>query len=387
MTPEDVARLRALAEQATPGPWTVDEETEVGDGLRLLTIPEIERNLHDDEWAEEKDWERDRANAAFIAAAREAIPALCTALEAAWGERDACRNLVARLNGDGGHRQQRVGMKQAAEEAEACVVEDMRKMGALEADRDALRARVNVLNDEIEKPGGWREMVRVATADADALRARVNSLSESLEGVMTHEDENKALRAEVEQLREDANEETKAMDGALKRVGELEAEVERREWKLRSLGAILLPEGEETLEDAAIRIMGERDAIQAAFAAYKEQTYQIEGSLADVINTWREKLSRLTRIEEAARLVVAGETIATSDAGWHDVIRRRDALKSALTEPQVREETADEGDACSAPVPVPGPDGRLTTVPCLAVGPHKKHGERLTVPTRPQGGE
>lgn len=61
--------------------------------------------------------------------------------ERAEAERDACRNLVARLNRDGGHRQQEVGMVQAATEAEERVVEMIQTIATNPAEADVARLR------------------------------------------------------------------------------------------------------------------------------------------------------------------------------------------------------------------------------------------------------
>jgi hypothetical protein len=55
-------------EKATKRPWSVSVETEAEDGL-TITIPEIGRCLHDWEWAEAEEWERDLANADLIVTA------------------------------------------------------------------------------------------------------------------------------------------------------------------------------------------------------------------------------------------------------------------------------------------------------------------------------
>jgi hypothetical protein len=50
----------------TPGPWKVQVEEE--DGLQNISIEEIHRALHDSEWADPEDFERDLANACRIVA-------------------------------------------------------------------------------------------------------------------------------------------------------------------------------------------------------------------------------------------------------------------------------------------------------------------------------
>lgn len=66
MTDEELARLEALAQAATPGPWERrfhdQNEVETRDGIRVATFNEARR----DTWH----------NARFIAAARDAVPAL-----------------------------------------------------------------------------------------------------------------------------------------------------------------------------------------------------------------------------------------------------------------------------------------------------------------------
>lgn len=54
--------------KATARPWSVAVETEAEDGL-TITIPEIGRCLHDWEWADAEEWDRDLANADLIVAA------------------------------------------------------------------------------------------------------------------------------------------------------------------------------------------------------------------------------------------------------------------------------------------------------------------------------
>ncbi len=86
-TPTQLASWRALAEAATEGPWGHDEE--VTDSLVYAAGGAGERVAD----CEDEDDGR------FIAAAREAVPALCAALEAS---REACAKLRARRRRGGG---------------------------------------------------------------------------------------------------------------------------------------------------------------------------------------------------------------------------------------------------------------------------------------------
>jgi hypothetical protein len=72
-------------EKATKRPWSVSVETEAEDGL-TITIPEIGRCLHDWEWADAEEWERDLANADLIVTAVN--------------ERDALLSEVAKLRAE-----------------------------------------------------------------------------------------------------------------------------------------------------------------------------------------------------------------------------------------------------------------------------------------------
>lgn len=79
--------------EASPRPWTVEVETEGEDG-RLITIPEIHRCLHDWDWAETEDWERDLANADLIVQAVNSFDSL-RAENAKM--REACEAALTRL--------------------------------------------------------------------------------------------------------------------------------------------------------------------------------------------------------------------------------------------------------------------------------------------------
>ena len=74
MTPAERARLAALADAATPGPWDEHE-------WAVVALPEVAPVCH----AVHED------DAAFIAASRTAVPALLAALDDAERERDRLR--------------------------------------------------------------------------------------------------------------------------------------------------------------------------------------------------------------------------------------------------------------------------------------------------------
>jgi len=69
----DLTAIRARADKATPGPWTREE---CGNDTRICGGDEV---LFDNEWgsATGQDW----LDAAFIAAARTDVPALCDEVE------------------------------------------------------------------------------------------------------------------------------------------------------------------------------------------------------------------------------------------------------------------------------------------------------------------
>ena len=83
----ELDRLMALAESATPGPWEANVLGSEGYDVRAPATPDVHR-LHRMRIARcgYEAWETDKANAAFIAAAREAVPALVKALREARAE-------------------------------------------------------------------------------------------------------------------------------------------------------------------------------------------------------------------------------------------------------------------------------------------------------------
>ena len=78
-TPEQRAEWRRLEQAATPGEWSTEIEEYGNSGS--IVIPEIERSLHDTEWADPEDFQRDQDNANFIAASRTAVPSLLDDVE------------------------------------------------------------------------------------------------------------------------------------------------------------------------------------------------------------------------------------------------------------------------------------------------------------------
>lgn len=96
MTPDDIAKLRALCEQATTGPWKTKAIAQLDDAPHGLVICAAESY----EWGEQiadayynTPWsdKRSAQNAAFIAAARSALPALLAECEVLRRERDEAR--------------------------------------------------------------------------------------------------------------------------------------------------------------------------------------------------------------------------------------------------------------------------------------------------------
>lgn len=93
LTPEDRALLRALAEQATPGPWEIGDD---GSGGVWVTGPDRNANVICDIYEQYVDGGADE-NAAFIAEARTALPALLDALDAREAEVERLRGIVRDL--------------------------------------------------------------------------------------------------------------------------------------------------------------------------------------------------------------------------------------------------------------------------------------------------
>lgn len=92
LTPDDRDRLRELAENATPGPWMLDRDQR--DGWMVVfggnEYPHGYNIIGSNEYLEPADAE-------FIAASRQAMPALLDMLGQALAERDHARAQVDRV--------------------------------------------------------------------------------------------------------------------------------------------------------------------------------------------------------------------------------------------------------------------------------------------------
>lgn len=84
LTIDDISALRALAEKATPGPWRqhLVDDTVVIDATGEVIAETFPDGGVDDDIDFATDTEQREANAAFIAAARDALPRACATIEA-----------------------------------------------------------------------------------------------------------------------------------------------------------------------------------------------------------------------------------------------------------------------------------------------------------------
>lgn len=157
MTTEEIQALQALAEKATAGPWTYL----VINGLDTVVDARMVMIVGDGDTSE-PDRAVDYVNLnrneyRFIAASREAVPALCA-------EVLALRAEVDRLNAAIRTQANAVRTLQACEETQ---INQLRK-----GERDAYRA-VQTLDSE-------RDANAILTAENDALRAEVARLREAV---------------------------------------------------------------------------------------------------------------------------------------------------------------------------------------------------------------
>ena len=106
MTPERIAEIKAREGKATPGPWVVDK---YANGVDLGYKPDHERtwgygcgngfvcDLNDGEYHEYCSQDEQRANAEFIAAARQDIPDLLAEVERLRAENKRLERQVMQL--------------------------------------------------------------------------------------------------------------------------------------------------------------------------------------------------------------------------------------------------------------------------------------------------
>lgn len=90
MNSDDTQKLRALVEKATPGPWDTDGSTSVGAGEEWLA--------HLTAYDDGSSLAQARADAAFIAAARDAVPALLDRLAAVEAKNERLEAVEGRLS-------------------------------------------------------------------------------------------------------------------------------------------------------------------------------------------------------------------------------------------------------------------------------------------------
>lgn len=96
LTPERLTALRALCEGASPAPWNVESDSELSIFCADEERPRIARvdpDRDDDEDVPEDEAESYNCDAEFIAAARDALPALLDEVERLRAE-------VARIRGE-----------------------------------------------------------------------------------------------------------------------------------------------------------------------------------------------------------------------------------------------------------------------------------------------
>lgn len=144
VTDDEIKRLRALCDAATPGPWyrecEIDEDVWCGTGGKcFLARPVI--GCMDSDMADD---------AAFIIAARDAVPALLDEVAQLTG-------IVKRLRGENGR----------APELEAQLTAQNAGLVTMAAQRDAALAEVERLRAEVERlkadkapPGEWEKIAK-----------------------------------------------------------------------------------------------------------------------------------------------------------------------------------------------------------------------------------
>jgi hypothetical protein len=147
MTPADIAKIRALADAATEGPWI---------GFGFGPADQWVRVTRDD-WPDDPvcdvtaNVSNQKADAAFIAASRAAVPELCATVE----------ELTTAY--ETSHRN-----RMWAEQ----------RVGELEAERDSALARAEKAERERDALVPWLRVLsqQVQTADEEAARIRLETL-------------------------------------------------------------------------------------------------------------------------------------------------------------------------------------------------------------------
>jgi hypothetical protein len=181
ITDDDLSRWEALASAATPGPWTTDDaprlQGSVNAGLHQVAAAMGQAAMHDHR---ADTAEVQRANAAFIAAARAAVPDLCAEVR-------RLRQEVADVHGASLHNAStavrvtderdalRVDLAAQREEAIAFNVKAAQEINEARAQRDASRVEASELRACLADAVGKIEVMR---AENGRLRALVRNLEQ-----------------------------------------------------------------------------------------------------------------------------------------------------------------------------------------------------------------
>ena len=172
----DLATERAARQQAEQvvSDLTVQWEATTDRARMAEQERETLRNdLELSDLAREQNTRRADALVVLLDAAHAELATECAARQQAEQERQACGNLLARLNGDGGHRQDEVGVTQAAIEAESRVIAMMNTIARAEQERAEARTllarivahwEVGVLMDGVEVDVDFVALLREARA-------------------------------------------------------------------------------------------------------------------------------------------------------------------------------------------------------------------------------
>lgn len=147
MTPERIAELRALCGAATPGPWATHLPSPESAYRVLGRDRTVIVTVHRNGMSPQPRQTADSANAAFIAAARSAVPGLLDEVERLTNER---------ADVDRARREHQNGRTVDAMAAAGVLAERDAQIRALTAERDELRATLANERGEGEGPSeGW----------------------------------------------------------------------------------------------------------------------------------------------------------------------------------------------------------------------------------------